>query len=662
MGNSMEGTLLNNRYRVLELLGSGGMAVVYKGADTVLHRPVAIKILREAYASDPAFLARFQREARAAARLDHPNVVTVYDVGQDGNVHYIVMEYVEGEDLKSLIRRTGRLSVEQAVNIAIQIAAGVGHAHKMGIIHCDIKPQNILITREGGVKVTDFGIARALSESGLTDPEVVWGSPTYFSPEQAAGERPVPASDVYSIGVVLYEMLAGVPPFQAEKPTALALMHLREEPQPLSIHNPQVPPQLEWIIRKLLAKEPAARYRTAEQLAMVLQEYWNRMTMATGAHPGVVPSPPPPVPGQVEAPPPLLSRPAPPPRPKVPPPHVSQPHVSQPVETVEPPEARDWLTWFLGAVAVIAVIGLIPLWALVYRAWIRSERATPPTLETPTATVMLVSVPNVQGLKWEEARSILEAASLRFTLEEQKGAAAPEGTIIRQEPVAGQRVPAGSEVRLFIAGKPGTVKVPVLTGVRAEDARTALERAGLQVTERVVWSTQPISTVLAQEPPGDTEVSVGGMVTLTISGGTSVPIPLGTNLGNLVILEQAEVLQPRVRPGEVFAVSLRWRPLTTIATRYVVFVHLIGPDGRLIAQEDVEPLRGTRPTDTWVPQMPLWDPHQVTLPSDAPPGTYQVRTGMYPVGQPETRLPVLDPGQASVEANSILIVRIEVGP
>lgn len=653
----MEGTLLNGRYRLLELLGSGGMAVVYKGVDVILHRPVAVKILREAYAGDPAFLARFQREARSAARLDHPNVVTVYDVGQDGNLHYIVMEYVEGEDLKSLIRRTGRLSVEQAVDIAYQIAAGVGHAHKMGIIHCDIKPQNVLVTSEGMVKVTDFGIARALSESGLTDPEVVWGSPTYFSPEQAAGERPVPASDVYSIGVVLYEMLAGVPPFRAEKPTALALMHLREEPQPLSLYNPQVPPQLEWIVRKLLAKEPAARYRTAEQLAVVLQEYRARMTQATGVHVAFFPPPSPPsTPGRAEvAPPPWPSAPRPPE--PTPPPSVSP--------VAEVPEAvstgPDWLTWFLGAVAVIAVIGLIPLWALVYRAWTRSERATPPALETPTATVALVPVPNIQGLKWEEARPILEAAGLRFTLEEQKGAVAPEGTVVRQEPPAGQRVPAGSEVRLFIAGKPGTVKVPVLVNVRSDQARAALEQAGLQVTEQVVWSTQPISTVLAQEPPPETEIPVGGVITLTVSGGTSVPIPIGANLGNLVVLEQAEVLQARVRPGEVFAISLRWRPLTAISTRYVVFVHLIGPDGRLIAQEDVEPLRGSRPTDTWVPQMPLWDPHQVTLPSDAPSGTYQVRVGMYPVGQPGNRLSVLDPGQASVEANSILIVRIEVG-
>ena len=184
----MEPVVLNNRYRLLELIGSGGMAVVYRAVDTLLQRQVAIKVLRESYSGDPAFLARFQREAQASASLDHPNVVTVYDVGQDGDRHYIVMEYVDGQDLKTLIRRKGHLSVDEALDIAIQISAGVGHAHKANFIHCDVKPQNVLVTHDGRAKVTDFGIARALTESGLTESEIVWGSPTYFSPEQAAGE------------------------------------------------------------------------------------------------------------------------------------------------------------------------------------------------------------------------------------------------------------------------------------------------------------------------------------------------------------------------------------------------------------------------------------------------------------------------------------------
>jgi len=632
----MEKRLLNNRYRLVELVGSGGMAVVYKAVDTLLHRPVAIKVLREAYADDPTFLARFQQEARAAARLDHPNVVTIYDVGQDGDLHYIVMEYVEGEDLKTIIRREGRLSVDRAVDIAAQIAAGVGHAHKAGIIHCDVKPQNVLVTPEGVAKVTDFGIARALSESGLTDPEVVWGSPLYFSPEQAAGERPTPASDVYSIGVILYEMLAGEPPFQAEKPAALALMHIREEPPPLSSRNPQVPPRLEWIVRKLLAKEPSARYRTAEQVAMVLRQYQAHGEEVTGFYPALA---------EAGA--------APPAHP------VATPSVPPSAEVAE----TDWWTWILGAVAAIAVIGLIPLWALVYRAWVRAgEQPAGPVFSTPTPTVVMVVVPGVEGRPWEEARADLEAVGLRFTLEEQPGAAVPEGTVVRQEPVAGERVPVGTEVRLYIAGPPETVEVPGVVDAPVEMARAWLEQAGLQSKERIVWSSRPISMVITQEPERGTEVQAGSIVTLTVSGGTTIPIEIHANLGNLIALEQAELLQARFRPGETLGISLRWHALSTVSTRYVVFVHVIGPGGNLVAQEDIEPLQGTRPTDTWASGTLLWDPHQVRLPADLPSGTYQVRTGMYPVGQPGSRLQVVDPGEASVEANSILVAEVEVGP
>ncbi|MGD1995470.1 MAG: Stk1 family PASTA domain-containing Ser/Thr kinase [Anaerolineae bacterium] len=630
----MDRKLLNDRYRLVELIGSGGMATIYKGVDTLLHRPVAIKILREAYASDPVFLARFQQEARAAARLDHPNVVTIYDVGQDGELHYIVMEYVEGEDLKTLIRRKERLSIEESVNIAAQIAAGVGHAHREEIIHCDIKPHNVLITEDGVAKVTDFGIARALSESGLTDSETVWGSPLYFSPEQAAGERPKPASDVYSIGVVLYEMLAGVPPFQAEKPTALALMHMREEPPPLSAINPKVPPQLEWIVRKVLAKEPSARYRTAEQLALVLQEYRAHGEEVTGLHEiqdeikqasGVYPS-------------------------QVP-----------PSGSVALAEGPDWRTWVLAAVAAIAVIGLIPLWALVYRAWTRST-APPgsPLLMTPTPTVAMVLVPDVQGRHWEEARGELETAGLRFELEEEPEATEPEGTIVRLDPGPGESVPTGSQVRLYIAGPPEMVEMPGVVDVPVEMARNWLEEARLQVIEEPIWSTRPISTVLAQEPERGTRVQAGSVVTLTISGGTDAPIEINATLGNAIVLEKAELRQALLSPGDVLIVSLRWRPLTTIDTRYVVFVHLISPAGDLVAQEDVEPLRGNQPTNTWTEEIPLWDRHQVQVPASAPAGTYEVRTGMYPQGRPGDRLSVVDPGEASVETDSILVAEVEV--
>jgi serine/threonine-protein kinase len=627
----MDKGLLNNRYRLVEMVGSGGMAVVFKGVDTLLHRPVAIKILREAYADDDTFLSRFQQEARSAARLDHPNVVTVYDVGRDGDRHYIVMEHVDGEDLKSCIRRKGRLTVAEAVDIATQVAAGVGHAHKAGIIHCDVKPQNVLLTEDGTAKVADFGIARALSESGLTDSDVVWGSPLYLAPEQAAGERPTPASDVYSIGVTLYEMLAGVPPFQAEKPAALALMHVQDDPPPLSEYNAYVPSQLEWIVRKLLSKEPAARYRTADQLALVLREYQARVSQATGLYQ---------VPEEVAA---------------------ANETRSTPPSSVDADARADWLTWILGVVAAIAVIGLIPLWSGVYLAWTRAS-ATPeaPPMATATPTVAMVVVPDVQGRRWEEARDDLEGLGLRFELMEEQNSSAPEGTIIRQEPPPEERVPIDSLVRLHIAGPPESVEVPGVVDVPVELAREWLESAGLQIAESVIWSTEPISTVVAQTPERGTEIQAGEVVSLTVSGGTSVPIEIGANLNHMIELEQVELLQAQFRPGDIVGVNLQWRALVSMDTRYVVFVHLIGPDGGLVSQEDVEPLRGAQPTNTWRPEMSLWDMHQVTIPQGAGPGTYQLRTGMYPQGRPENRLPVVDPGETTAADHSILIAEIEI--
>jgi serine/threonine-protein kinase len=634
----METAVLNNRYRLVELIGSGGMAVVYRGLDMLLQRPVALKVLREGFASDPSFLARFQREARAAANLDHPNVVTVYDVGQEGNRHYIVMEYVDGQDLKTLIRQKGRLSVGEALDIAIQVCAGVGHAHRAGIIHCDVKPQNVLLTQDGRVKVTDFGIARAFSESGVTESETVWGSPLYFSPEQAAGEPPSPASDVYSIGVVLYEMLAGVPPFQAEKPTALALMHMREEPPPLAVRNPQVPAQLERIVRQVLVKDPSARYQTADQLAHALDEYRRHSEQMTGWQP-VVPGRLPAMPSPQE----------------------------RAVEPKPAPVSRltsDGLTWVLGAIAFIAVVGLIPLWWLVYQSSSSTPSlpptATPPPLVTLTPEARLVPVPTVVGKPAEEARKMVERAGLRFVLlEERDEQGAARGVVLEQKPAPGELAPLGSEVSVVVNRPARELTMPLVVGYPVELVQHGLESDGLRVALEEVWSTQPDGMVVTQEPERGTKVNVGDTVTLTVSGGVSVPIPLEVNLADLVVLGSAELRQETFQPGGVIAVTLRWRALRSTDTHYVVFVHLIGPDGRLVAQQDVEPLN---PTTAWVPGVEVVDPHQVTLPAGQPSGRYQLRTGMYPQGQPGYRLPVVDAGHTTVEANSILIAEIKVQP
>ena len=367
--------LLNKRYKLLGPLGAGGMAVVYRAQDLSLGRLVAIKVLRDNLTSDPDFLTRFQQEARAAANLAHPNIVTVHDFGRDGDRYYIVMEYIEGKDLKTLIKEGTPFPIEHALDIAIQTCAGIGYAHRAGLVHCDVKPQNILITADGRVKITDFGIARALASlhpGEMTD--VVWGSPQYYSPEQAAGESPTPASDVYSIGIVMFEMLAGRLPFVASTQQPLAMMHLRDEPPSLSLFNPGVPQALEIIIHKVLAKEPSARYRTADQLGRILISYREQgegitRTQASAAPRATAPaqSLSPTAPTEIGA----AHR----PRARF---DAEEPAMDLPIG--EPMGAGiypagdeavgfDWVAMALGFVAFVAVAGLIPLWIWVYQVY-----------------------------------------------------------------------------------------------------------------------------------------------------------------------------------------------------------------------------------------------------------------------------------------------------
>jgi serine/threonine-protein kinase len=356
--------LLNKRYKLLQPIGQGGMSVVYKAQDLSLGRLVAVKVLRDTLTADTEFLARFQQEARNAANLAHPNIVTVHDFGKDGGRYYIVMEYIEGKDLKSLIKDDGPFPVTRAIDVAVQTCAGVGYAHRAGLVHCDIKPQNLLITEDGRVKITDFGIARALStiRPGETT-DVVWGSPQYYSPEQAAGEHPTPASDVYSIGVVMFEMLAGRLPFVASTQQALAMLHLREEPPLLSMFNPQVPEALERIVHKVLAKEPSARYRTADQLGRILLSYRQQGDGLTA--PQTLSEGTPPRPASPLAP----TVPVPPPQPTL----VHTPEAAAPVPGAAIPaeSGLDWIAMSLGFLAFIAVAGLVPLWIWVYFTYTR---------------------------------------------------------------------------------------------------------------------------------------------------------------------------------------------------------------------------------------------------------------------------------------------------
>lgn len=327
--------ILNTRYELIEQMGKGGMAIVYRARDLMLERQVAVKLLREDYSRDPIFQERFRQEARAAANLAHPNIVTVHDFGLDNGQLFIVMELIPGTDLKTYLKKRTRLNPEEALPMMVQACAGIGYAHRAGLIHCDVKPQNLLVTPDMRLKVTDFGIARALSTIKPDEQsDIVWGSPQYFAPEQAAGAAPSPASDVYSLGVILYEMLTGSLPFQAVNPSDLAHMHLEADPPLIREMVPEISPELEQILLKVLAKEPSQRYRTADQFGRVLLNF-----------------------GTNRADPSLLLTPE------------TAPTIDMDAATtakVEPQVKIDWLSVGLGLLALIAVLGLIPFWMWVY--------------------------------------------------------------------------------------------------------------------------------------------------------------------------------------------------------------------------------------------------------------------------------------------------------
>jgi serine/threonine protein kinase len=286
-------TLLNDRYRLVALIGEGGMAAVYRAVDTRLGRDVAVKVLHPEYARDQPFLQRFQQEAEFAASLGaHPNIVAIYDIGQDDALHYIVMELVEGRDLKDVIRQRAPLDVPEAFGIARQVASALAFAHQRGLVHRDVKPQNIMVTDAGNAKVTDFGIARSLSASQLTRTGMVIGTAHYFAPEQAQGKPAAPSSDIYSLGVVLYEMLTGHLPFEADTPIGVAMQHLHSDPPPPWDYNPALSTRAGAVALRALEKDPERRYRDATEFASALSEGAVAGSGGTTSISPIVPAPP----------------------------------------------------------------------------------------------------------------------------------------------------------------------------------------------------------------------------------------------------------------------------------------------------------------------------------------------------------------------------------
>ncbi|MBM4466758.1 MAG: PASTA domain-containing protein [Chloroflexi bacterium] len=635
--------ILNKRYRLLTEIGAGRVAVVFRGEDTWRGVPVAVKVLRQACVEDEAFLARLHSQAQAVVSLVHPNIVTTYEVGQEGDRHYLVMELVEEPTLKELIQVGIPFSIGQAVDVIIQICTAVGYAHRLGIVHGDIKPQNVFVSADGRVKVADFGIASALSPAPVVEGEIVWGTPHYFSPEQAAGENVSPASDVYSIGVVVYEMLTGRPPFEAETDIGVALKRLREEPVPLRQLNPDVPLQVERIVRKVMAKEPAARYRTADQLGRILDSYRRLDEEALVVRPPTVTKPQPRrrEPEEYEA----VARP--------------QPRRYEPEEYEEEEKRQDWLAIFLGVVAIMAVLCLIPLLVSVYQ---RYTAAAP----QPTATAVVtplpgqVQTPDLVGLAQEEARRLVEAAGLQLAVVgERHDSSIPALNVIAQTIPAGQMVRQGETIGVIISQGPRFVSVPAVEGLPITAAEPGLKEMGLNVSRKDIWSREAEGLILSQQPAAGSIVSEGSVVTLVVSSGPR--LMLNANLGSKVLLVACDLENDSFKPGELLRLTLHWRALQPMQENYTVFVHVTRADGVILAQRDVQPRDGTHPTGSWVTGELVRDSYELSIPGDAPPDIYWLKVGMYSQATMQ-RLPVVDPGQATVVQDSVLVKELRVLP
>jgi serine/threonine-protein kinase len=509
--------LVGGRYELGEVLGHGGMAEVHRGRDVRLGRDVAIKILRADLARDPTFQNRFRREAQAAAGLNHPAIVAVYDTGEDPPVDgqdvpspYIVMEYVEGRTLREILNTEGHIAPDRAMRITAEVCSALDFSHRSGIVHRDIKPGNVMITDAGTIKVMDFGIARALADNAatVTATQAVIGTAQYLSPEQARGEAVDARSDVYSTGCLLYELITGHPPFTGDSPVAVAYQHVRENPQVPSSANRVVPPALDSIVMKALAKNPLNRYQTAAEMREDLQRALagqpvsaeSVMTDAERTQ--------------------FISTPRPP----------TRPGPLMPIyDDDEDSHHRGAVVWTAVILALLLVIGGAAAYLLH-----RSSKPTGPAL---------FAVPSLVGLSPSAADDQIRAAHLSRFSGTPEGSNGPcsaggnatpikspvKGQVCTQDPAAGEQEAENTTVTYTVYAGPPNVLVQQVVGLSYPDAQKALASQGLIATRADVDSPQPAGQVIGQDPPANASVAPGTQVQLKVANG-KVKLPDVTKL------------------------------------------------------------------------------------------------------------------------------------